>query len=182
MPLKQLRLLRILKDQPIEVGSVVKFRLNNQRHVGEVYSILSGNNPKAEVIMYDKRLRPMFTAGSKYKIRKVSLDKCKLVDENFKFNTSKDFVLGDVVVKKTTLGYRYGVIIGFHHPDGLFSTSYENGYNGTDMIDCVEIEKRGLRRKRRRDGTLKRFTTLCEKLSTCEIDLWNRSGPKIIHK
>lgn len=182
MPLKQLRLLKILKEQPIEVGSVVKFKIGSQRHVGEVYSMLSGNPPKVEVIMYDKRLRPMFTVDSKYKIKKIPLDGCKLIDENFKFNTSKEFGLGDVVVKKTTLGHRYGVIIGFHHPDGLFSTSYENGYNGTDMIDCVEIEKRGLRRKRRRDGTLKRFTTLSDKLSTCEIDLWNRSGPKIMHK
>ncbi len=182
MPLKHFRLLKILRDQPIEVGSVVKFKLNSQRHVGEVYSVLSGNVPRVEVIMYDKRLRPMFTADSKYKIKKISLDKCKLIDENFTFNTSKEFSIGDVVVKKTTMGHRYGVIIGFHHPDGLFSTSHESGYNGTDMIDCVEIEKRGLRRKRKSDGTLRRFTTLCEKLSTCEIDLWNRTGPKIIHK
>ena len=37
--------------------------------------------------------------------------------------------------------FRYGRIVCFVHPDGLYSTSHEEGYNGKDLLECVEIEK-----------------------------------------
>ncbi len=176
------KIFKINKDDPIEVGSVVRYKTGTTRQVGEVFSVIDGSGaPRFELIVYDKRLKPMFRADGTYKIKRVSADKCKLIDENFKFKYETNYELGDVVVKKHNARVKYGVIIGFTHPDGLFSTSYENGYNGTDLIDCVEITKRGLTRERDHEGNIKRFSTLNERLSTCEVDLWNRSGPKIIH-
>ena len=176
------RLLKLDKDNEIQVGSVVKFKLNRERHVGEVFSILTGSDPAVEIILYDKRMLPMYNLNNCFKIKKTRLSGCKLIDENFKCTLSDNYTIGDIVANKRLMKHRYGVIIGFHHPAGLSSTSYESGYNGTDMIDCVEIEKRGLRRKRNIDGSIRRFTVLPEKLKRCEVDLWNRTGPKIIHK
>jgi hypothetical protein len=169
----------------IEIGSVVKYRDNNTRKtiVGEVCNIVgSGETQKYEVILYDMRLRPLMRGDGSFKRRNLKSNKCKLIDETFTFDTSKSFELGDVVCVKSTTRNRYGVIIGFVHPDGLFSTSYEHGYNGTDLIDCVEIEKRGLRRKRDLLGKVKRFTSTSERTKICDVDLWNRSGPKITVK
>lgn len=179
------KIFKINKDDPIEVGSVVKFKHGNSRMVGEVYGLIDGaRTPRLEIILYDKRLRPMFRTDGSYNIKRIAADKCKLIDENFKFKYEQNYELGDVVCKKAAdhVSVKYGVIIGFTHPDGLFSTSYENGYNGTDLIDCVEISKRGLTRKRDVEGNIKRFSTFSERLSTCEVDLWNRSGPKIVAK
>ena len=176
------RLLKLDHDNEIQIGSVVKFRLNRERHVGEVFNILTGSDPGVEIIMYDKRMLPMYNVDNCFKMRKTKLSRCKLIDENFKFSFEENYTLGDIGANKRLMKFRYGVIIGFHHPDGLSSTSYESGYNGTDMIDCVEIEKRGLRRKRNIDGSIKRFTVTPDRLKRCEVDLWNRTGPKIIHK
>ena len=107
------------------------------------------------------------------------------MDESFKIKFKANVIeLGDIVCKRYEFASvkRYGVVVGFTHPDGLLSTSYSNGYNGTDLIDCVEIEKRGLRRKRDNEGSLKRFSTTSERVSSCEVDLWNKTGPKIISK
>ena len=176
------RILKIDRDNEIEVGSVVKYKHDGCYNVGEVFAMIDGGPVyKLDIIMYDKRLKPIMRSDGTYRIRRVKHDNCKLIDENFKFNYEKTYELGDVVVQKRDTITRYGVIIGFTHPDGLFSTSYEHGYNGSDFIDCVEITKRGLTRKRDAEGNIKRFSTLSDRLSTCEIDLWNRTGPKIIH-
>lgn len=175
------RILKTDKDNEIEVGSVVKYKYDKTRAVGEVFAFIeNGPVKKIDLIMYDKRLKPMMRADGTFRMKRVKFETCKLIDENFKFNYEKTYELGDVVAQKRGINTRYGVIIGFTHPDGLFSTSYEHGYNGSDFIDCVEINKRGLTRKRDVDGNIKRFSTLCDRLSTCEIDLWNRSGPKIV--
>ena len=46
---------------------------------------------------------------------------------------------------------RFGKIVSFVHPEGLYMTSNEKGYNGKDLIECVEINPRkGLTPKGRR--------------------------------
>lgn len=172
--------LKINREDEVEIGSVVKYRVDGKTTVGEVYNILS--NDKYEVLVYDKRLKPVYRPNGSFKIKSLPAKKCKLIDENFSFNTTTTLELGDVICKKTAGVSKFGLIVGFQHPDGLLSTSYENGYNGTDLIDCVEIEKRGLRRKRDVDGQVKKFVTTCERVSACEVDLWNKSGPKIVSK
>ena len=37
---------------------------------------------------------------------------------------------------------KYGRIVCFVHPDGLYSKSHEEGYNGKDLLECVEIDKK----------------------------------------
>ena len=172
--------LKINRDDEIEVGSVVKYRVDRKTTVGEVYNMLS--NDRYEIIVYDKRLRPLQRADGSFKIKRIPSTKCKLIDENFTFKGHQQFELGDIICKKSNNNHKYGIIVGFTHPDGLLSTSYEHGYNGTDLIDCVEIEKRGLRRKRDAMGDIKKFMTTNERVSACEVDLWNRTGPKIISK
>lgn len=172
--------LKINREDDIEVGSVIKYRADSKTTVGEVYNILS--NDRFEIIVYDKRLRPLHRADGSFKIKRIPSTKCKLIDETFTFKGHKQFEPGDIICKKSDHSHKYGIIVGFTHPDGLLSTSYEHGYNGTDLIDCVEIEKRGLRRKRDSVGNIKNFSTTSERVSSCEVDLWNKSGPKIVSK
>ena len=172
---------RRVKDAPeINIGSVVKIK-TTPVCVGEVTGLIKGRKEWYEVILYDKRLRPMIRGDGTFKRKKFLIEHCKLIDETFKFN-NKTIEIGDIICKSFNHRKRYGVVIGFTHPDGLLSTSHANGYNGTDLIDCVEIEKRGLTRKRDNLNTLKRFSTFNERVSSCEVDLWNRTGPKIITK
>jgi hypothetical protein len=166
----------------IDVGSVVHVKAD-QEFIGEVYSIIKGRRDQFEVMLYDKRLKPIMRGDGTYRRKKFLQDDCSLLDEDFKMTTDT-IELGDVICRTYTDGMakKYGVVIGFTHPDGLMSSSYAKGYNGTDLIDCVEIEKRGLSRKRDSDGNIKRFSTFSERVSCCEVDLWNRTGPKIVPK
>lgn len=174
-------ILKIDRDGEIEVGRVVKCRLNRELYVGEVYSFIG--ETKFDVILYDKRLKPQYKLDGSFRRKRLPVEKCKLIDENFTFSNQNNYELGDVIRKSTGRGrHKYGVVIGFTHPDGLLSTSYENGYNGTDLIDCVEIERRGLSRKRNKSGELKRFSTFSNDVKICEVDLWDKSGPKIVVK
>lgn len=179
-----MRPVKIKRDEPIEVGSIVKFK-NTDRvlFVGEVL-MLYGTKDKqqAEIMLYDKRFRPNTRADGSFIRKRVSVDRCKHIDPDFKFDTSNDFELGDVVCRSGALRKRFGVIVGFRHPDELTCTSYESGYNGTDLIQCVEIHKRGLDVKKDWSGHVKRFECGGHKLKMCEVDLWCRAGPKIIIK
>lgn len=167
----------------IEIGSVVKYKCPTTMKVsvGEVVGII-GQNIKYEVILYDMRLKPIVSADARFKRKTWRADRCKLIDEKFYFTTNRSFELGDVIHKTTNFREKFGVIVGFLHPDGLYTTSYEHGYNGTDLLECVEINKRGLRRKRDILGKVKRFTTANKNIKICDVDLWNTSGPKIIIK
>ncbi len=173
------RVLKKDQDEPV-IGNIVRVK-SKPIQVGEISSFIFGRKDCFEVILYDKRLKPIQRTDGSYKIKKFPVDKCKLLDESFVFK-NRTFELGDVICKASSSGRKkYGVIVGFTHPDGLLSHSYANGYNGTDLIDCVEIQKRGLRRKRNSDDTLKRFSTFKHGCSGCEIDLWHKTGPKIMN-
>ena len=177
-----MRIFRLNRNDPIEIGCVVKARMTipAKKILGEVVNIMPGNRPRVELILYDKRLKPMYSRdGVTLKRVTVDLSTCKLIDENFLLDTSGTFELGDIVLYRNNLRERYGVIVGFNNPDGLLTTSYEHGYNGVDLIECVEINKRGLTRKRNIAGNIKRFSAVGNHLKKCTVDLWNRTGPKI---
>lgn len=168
------------KEEPT-IGSVVMTR-TEPIQVGEVFALVHGSRKQwYDIIVYDKRLKPLTRGDGSFKRKKLPQDECEIVDESLKFN-NETIELGDIICKKTNDYTRFGVVIGFTHPDGLLSTSYADGYNGVDMIDCVEVEKRGLRRKRDSEDNLKRFSTFQTNVSACEVDLWNKTGPKIITK
>jgi hypothetical protein len=178
-----MRPIKIKRDEPIEVGSVVKYKnYDNKTLVGEVLMIYGFNNTKAEVMLYDKRLQPAYRSDGSMIRRRIELSRCKHLDPDFKFDTTNDFHPGDVVCRVGGLRKRYGVIVGFRHPDEIVSTTTSGCYNGTDLIQCVEINKRGLDVKRGSTGDVKRFECLGKRLKQCDVDLWNRSGPKITIK
>ena len=72
-------------------------------------------------------------------------------------------------------------MVGFTHPDGLETSSYSRGYNGTDLLECVEVTKRMIR-KRNTDETIKRFQTPSPKCEVCYIDYWGTSGARVFTK
>jgi hypothetical protein len=78
--------------------------------------------------------------------------------------------IGDVLLSRRFGILKFGLVVGFHHPDGLYSDSWENGYNGKDVIECVEISGRsGLPRKRDQIGKIKKFELTFSQAQLCEI-------------
>ena len=177
------RFLKLLIDTPIDIGSAVKFKKGTPAvsHVGEVVSFIgSGERMKYEVYLLNKRCKYRTRSDGSYYRYTVLANKCKHVDINFKLRTSKSYEIGDVVRHGKFPGAKYGVVVGFVHPDELLTKSYEEGYNGTDLICCVEIDKRTLTRKRLSGGlNFKRFTCTNKRLKICEVDLWDRKGPRV---
>jgi hypothetical protein len=175
---------KVLYDEPITIGSVLKFKESGPRNrhgVGEVCGIIgSADNTRYEIIMYNKRFKPELTANDTYKKRIIHSKYCKNIDINCTLINKKCFELGDVVCYSFLTFKKYGVITGFVHPDGLDTTSYYTGYNGTDMIECVQINKRGLTRCRDDQNNLKRFRCSKKRLKICEVDLWDEKGVRVV--
>lgn len=172
--------MKIEKKKEVQVGTIVITRKRRPKLVGEVITLLEDKHESVEVIILDKRLQPLQNGNASYKVKKFRRCDIKiLTPRNFKFKPA--FNLGDVIRKKYIAGYkRYGIIVGYIHPDGLYSSSYENGYNGIDLLECVEITKRGMNRKRNQAGEVKKFTTSSKECKPCKVDLWNKTGIKII--
>ena len=75
-----------------------------------------------------------------------------------KLFAKKVFKKGDIIEHRKGSRIKYGKIVCFVHPDGLYSTSHEEGYNGKDLLECVEIDKKpGLLQIIGPDGEPKRF-------------------------
>lgn len=183
MPLKTI--LKILLDKPPGIGSIVKFKdsIPPRIVVGEVCGFVgSGDRLKYEIIMLDKRMNPMMHVNGSYKRRNIPANKCKHVDVQRVKSVKRDFEIGDVVCHNRFGLRRFGVITSFINPDGLASTSYNTGYNGTDLICCVEIKPRGLARVKDIDGNHKNFVVSNKRLKICKVDIWNEQGSKILYK
>ena len=89
---------------------------------------------------------------------KAKRSKLKLYTPRKQLFKKKTFEKGDVVRHKRGGTFRYGRIVCFVHPDGLYSTSHEQGYNGKDLLECVLIDKKpGLIQIIGPDGQPKRF-------------------------
>jgi len=175
--------LRIYHDKPVEIGSYIKYKnsMLSQKGFGEVVGIIgSGDRCKYEIIHLNKRLKCIMNTNMKYKTRTVHSKYCKHVNI-LPTPTPKDhFEIGDVVCYKRMMFPRYGAVVGFTHPDGLYTSSYEEGYNGTDLIECVEVDPRDLTRVRDRNNTIKKFTTTKYRLKLCKVDLWGEHGVTMI--
>jgi hypothetical protein len=166
-------------NELLSIGDVIE-TVKDPEYIGEIVNLLQDRRDTLEIILLDKRLHPVQNYEGEYKLKKIKKSVCKPFDYS-KIRTGKRFVLGDIIQKKYTSGWsRYGIIVGFTHPDGLMTNSYYNGYNGTDLLECVEITRKGLRRKRNSDGGLKRFTTTKDNCNICGVDLWHRTGPKLV--
>jgi hypothetical protein len=169
---------KILYDVPITIGSYIKYRETTpaRKGFGEVVGLVgSGERLKYEIINLNKRLKHIVDANHIYKRRLIHHSKCKHVDIKSTVLDKKHFELGDVVCHKRFGLKKYGAVVGFQHPDYLYTTSYEQGYNGVDLLDCVEINPRTLTRVRKFDKIVK-FVSNKKYLKICEVDLWDEKG------
>ena len=163
-----------------ELGDIVveKNTGSTRKRVGEIVFISEGKRPKLKLLeLIPRNLIPKFD-GSFSRLRTFSSPKenCrKLKVLNIK--KRKVFQLGDVILHRRYGHFRFGIIVGFHHPDGIYSDSWEKGYNGKDIIECVEISGRsGLPRKRDSEGQIKKFEIGPKHAKICEILPMDQNG------
>ena len=71
------------KEAGIEIGSVVRAKTDPE-YIGEVSGIVKSRKEWYELILYDKRLKPIIRGDGSYRRKRVPVDKCKLLDESFK--------------------------------------------------------------------------------------------------
>ena len=166
-------------SDPYEIGDIVESPTRNL--VGEVVGLLGDRGKSVEVIILDKRLKPLINLEGEFKYKKFRSELVKHFDYS-KLRVSRGFFLGDILARTDDMGnVRYGILVGFSHPDGLDTTSYSHGYNGIDLLECIEISKR-MARKRNADDTVKRFQTPNGRCEVCYVDYWGTSGAKVFTK
>ena len=168
----------IRKD--FELGDVVVERNTGigRKRVGEIIFMTEGNRPKLRLVELTPRsLSPKFS-GNFGRLRFFSAQhaKCRKL-KVLNIRNRKIFQLGDVIRHRRNGSFKFGIIVGFHHPDGLYSDSWEKGYNGKDTIECVEIIGRsGLPRKRDTEGKVKKFEIGPAHVKICEILPMDQNG------
>ena len=162
-----------------EIGDIVESPTRNL--IGEVVSFLGDRAKSIEVIVLDKRLKPLTNLEGEFKYKRLRADVIRHFDYS-KLRISQGFFLGDVIAKTNASGdKRYGILVGFTHPDGLETSSYSTGYNGIDFLECIEISKR-MARKRNADDSVKKFRTLNNKCEVCYVDYWGTRGARVFTK
>ena len=151
------------KKKEIEIGDHVKETVasKGKKRCGEVLMILADNpgDPTMECVeVHPDELTPLEKGSDGMRTFRTKRSKLKLYTPRKKLFAKKTFEKGDVVRHKRGSTIRYGRIVCFVHPDGLYSTSHEEGYNGKDLLSCVEIDKKtGLLQIIGPDGEPKRF-------------------------
>jgi len=171
-----MKTIKLNRSKKIQLGDVVE-TTKKPRYVGEVVNIMINRRETLEIILLDKRLKPIRTYDGAYKLKRVRKKDCKPFDYTKIRKKSNQFELGDIVQKSST---RYGILVGYAHPDGLLTSSYEKGYNGTDLLELIEINPRDLTRRRNSDGTIKKFVTHNKNCIVCQVNLWNNKKPRLI--
>ncbi len=152
------------KKKTIEIGDHVKEIVavkGGKKRCGEVLMILQDDpgDPTCECMEVNPDdLTPLEKGSDGIQMFKTKRSKLKHYTPRKQLFTKKTFEKGDVVQHKRGSTVRYGRIVCFVHPDGLYSTSHEEGYNGKDLLECVEIDKKpGLLQIMGPDGEPKRF-------------------------
>jgi hypothetical protein len=152
------------KKKSIEIGDFVKEVVaskGNKKRCGEVLMILQDDpsDPTCELMeVHPDDLTPLEKASDGVQMFKAKKSKLKQYTPRKQLFSKKTFEKGDIVQFKRGSTFKYGRIICFVHPDGLYSTSHEEGYNGKDLLECVEIDKKpGLLQIIGPDGEPKRF-------------------------
>lgn len=151
------------KKKIIEIGDHVKETVSSKgkKRCGEVLMILDDNpgDPTMECVeIHPDELVPLEKGSDGMRSFRTKRSKLKLYTPRKQLFAKKTFEKGDVVRHKRGATIRYGRIVCFVHPDGLYSTSHEEGYNGKDLLECVEINKKpGLLQIIGPDGEPKRF-------------------------
>ena len=152
--------------------------LSGKVRVGEIILVRDGRRRSFELIQLNPHdLEPIRRGDfAQYKRFRLTEERCRRLNEA-KYANRRTFRIGDVI-RKTYLDHvRYGRIINFLHPDGLLPTSHENGYNGKDLLECVEISsKPGLAQQMQADGEPKRFTAHGKDCKIMDVITTNAKG------
>ena len=171
------------KKKEIEIGSIIREMVaskGKKRRVGEVLMILMDqpDDPSLECVEVDPEELTTRTKGSDgMKMFRVKKSRAKHYTPRKKLFKKKTYEKGTVIRQKRGTSIKYGQIICFVHPDGLYSTSHEEGYNGKDFLECVEISpKPGLAQQMQADGEPKRFTANPKQCKIMEVITTNAQG------
>ena len=165
----------------LEVGDVVIENSANlqRKRIGEIIFVRSGrkNDRKFELIQLSRHdLSPITKydmSDKQFSLHESQCEKVNLAD----FERKKSFELGQTISDEHEHWSRYGRIVGFLHPDGLYSNSYEKGHNGKDLLECVEISPRsGLPRKKLQNGQAKIFCAQPDKARICQVLPMDKNG------
>ena len=167
-------------DTPISIGDKIieKIKTRSHKRIGEVLFIREGKVPRAEILELNRYdLTPLKSSDlQKNKTFSLPISQCKHLNM-FRYHDKIRFKLGDVIQRNIQGRIRFGTIVGFVHPEGLYSESYEKGHNGKDLLECVEISGRaGLPRKLDAEGNPKIFIAEPEKCKPCEILPMDHNG------
>ena len=170
------------KKKDIEIGDFVKETVSSKgkKKCGEVLMILADNpgDPTIECVeVHPDELTPLEKGSDGMKTFRTKRSKLKHYTPRKLLFSKKTFEKGDVVRHKRGTTIRDGRIVCFVHPDGLYSTSHEEGYNGKDLLECVEIEKKpGLMQKTGPDGEPKRFQAQGKDCKIIKVITTNTKG------
>ena len=94
----------------------------------------------------------------KFKSFSILESKCKRLNL-FKYQKKPKFEIGQIVRNQINGRERYGKIIGFLHPEGLYTTSYERDTTGKISWSVLKfLPGRDLPGKRCTTGSRKSFT------------------------
>ena len=164
---------------PLEIGDRVieKFPSNQKKRIGEVIFVQEGRNRKLQLLQLNPHdLSPVRKSNLELKFFRISECKCKKLN-GLKYLKKPTFQIGDIIRYSRNAQVKYGKIVSFVHPDGLYTESNEKGYNGKDLIECVAIKERdGLPRKTNGTGEVIRFTIGPKHLKICQILPMDQSG------
>jgi hypothetical protein len=171
---------KLRKKEPLAIGDLVIERVatGKRKRIGEIIFMVEGKRRKLELLQLNHHdLSPLHRHNNEQlKFFRLRENECKRLNQ-FKYREKKTFRIGDTIRHAGHGRVRFGKIVGFVHPDGLYTDSNENGYNGKDLIECVEIgPRKGLAIKLDADGEVKRFVvgpTLCK---VCEVLPMDKNG------
>ena len=173
----------------VQIGDFVRQlkATNGKKKCGEEVSILQDNvgDPTLECIeVHPDELTPLEKGSDGIRTFKAKRSKLKIYTPRKTLFAKKTFEKGDVIQYKRGGTMKYGRIVCFVHPDGLYSTSHEEGYNGKDLLECVEIDKKpGLLQKTGPDGEPKRFQAQGDQCKIMEVITVNAKGePTTMHR
>ena len=171
------------KKKEIEIGSIIREMVaakGKKRRVGEVLMILMDqpDDPSLECVEVDPEELTSKSKGSDgLKMFRVKKSRAKHYTPRKTLFKKKTYEKGTIIRIKRGTSIKYGQIVCFVHPDGLYSTSHEQGYNGKDFLECVEISpKPGLAQQMQADGEPKRFTANPKQCKIMEVITTNSQG------
>lgn len=151
-----------------------------KKRCGEVLMILQNSlkDPTVECAEVDPdELTHIYKGTEGLKTFKTKRSNLKFYTPRKQLFKKKVFEKGDVVQFKKRGSEKFGKIICFVHPDGLYSTSHEEGYNGKDLLECIEISKKpGLLQILDTDGEPKRFRAKGEDCKIIEVITVDSNG------